>query len=123
MQSANYVGGMITFPESPESWNSINRVFIFNTTQNGNCILRWTWCLDAREPGYLLVSERIALGPDVCWTDEWPFFQIDYDLEWEERHREWRKWDARRERHEAAKARKERARTGQKRSKSKMPGT
>lgn len=109
MELENYPGGLI------KSWYpyGVDRRIVFDSLQNGGWILGWTWDHDPLAAGHILVSEHIALGADNFYAIGWPF----------SRYHKPGKVDARRERREAAKARKERARTGQKRTKSKMPGT
>ncbi|KAF1921102.1 hypothetical protein BDU57DRAFT_37565 [Ampelomyces quisqualis] len=46
---------------------------IFEPADKGGWLLRWEWVLDSCLPGYLVVSEHIALGPDICWPTDWPF--------------------------------------------------
>jgi hypothetical protein len=109
MELENLPGGLIKSRFSDE----MDLRIVFDSLQNGDWTLRWIWDLDPLAAGHILVSEHIALGADNFYAIGWPF----------SRYHKPGKVDARRERREAAKARKERARTGQKRTKSKMPGT
>jgi hypothetical protein len=109
MELEYHPGGLIKSRYS----DGVDLRIVFHSLQNGGWILRWTWDLDPLAAGHILVSEHIALGADSFFPIGWPF-------SW---YRNSGTDDARRERREAAKARKERARTGQKRTKRKMPGT
>jgi hypothetical protein len=57
-----------------------HKQMIFAPDDNGHWQLRWKWVLNTSEPGYLLVSEHIALGLDHHYLYEWPFVDSKYDL-------------------------------------------
>jgi hypothetical protein len=106
---------------------SLDRRIMFEKDEEQRPTLRWEWIYDQHALGYHVVSEFHALASDqrLDWGPwEWPFDKPYYwgpTIE----HLERRKLNQskRYNRRTAAKARKERARTGQKRSRSKMPGT
>jgi hypothetical protein len=104
------------------SWKQ--QKIVFERLDGHDWCLRWEWILDPREPGYLVVSEHTGLGPDIAeyHADQWPFY--DGLPLWEEQEilDKRRKTRPRFERRMATKARKERARTGQKKTRSRMPG-
>jgi hypothetical protein len=97
---------------------------VFERLDGHGWVLRWEWILDPCEPGYLLVSEHVRLGPDISEYDvnEWPF---STKLPWYQEEKileQTLKTKTRFERRMATKARKERARTGKKQPRSRMPG-
>jgi hypothetical protein len=103
-----------------------NRRIIFKKDEEQRPTLRWEWVYDPHALGYHVVSEFSALVSDfpyVWGSLQWTlggFMDGGYTYE-HLQHRELN--EAQRfNRRMAAKARKERARTGQKRSRSKMPG-
>jgi hypothetical protein len=98
------------------------RKVLFEPLDYGGWLLRWIWDLDPSMPGYLLVSEHIALGADTRFAWYWPFFEDPLRWDWETYDRRQKKIKARSIRRLANKSRKERAQTGQKRLRSKMPG-
>jgi hypothetical protein len=126
MELACYPGGLL---EPLYSYFPRRRV-IFEKDQTQNAILRCAWAYDPHALGYHLVSEFNAFTVDTIFYghgSEWPFFEHDNDDDWSitdehygirERNRAQRF-----DRRTATKARKERARTGQKRPRSRMPGT
>lgn len=111
----------------PGAWKfDPKRITIFERLGAEDWSLRWEWDLDSHDPGYLLVSEHIGLGPDtredwgVCvWPFSIPYAGLGY---YEVLCQRSRPNQPRFNRRMANKARKERARTGQKRTKSRMPG-
>ena len=109
----------------PEGWGSNTyaglpgQKIVFEGSGDQDWILGFEWILDAQAPAYLLISQYRAIAMDQ-WRqyDYWPF---EYHHHFS--HRKYVLQASRFERRTASKARKERARTGQKRPKSKMPGT
>lgn len=99
---------------------SLSRKVVFERSECGDWILRWIWVHDTSAPGYLLVSEHISLGADAWFRDGWPFSKPWYH---KQSDREQRLIDLRFDRRMTDNAREERARTGQKRVKSRMPGS
>jgi hypothetical protein len=105
----------------------LNRRLIFEKDKVQRPTLKWEWVYDQHAPGYHVVSEFFALASDTMYDFvllEWPFDDWHcqgYTNEYLQCRRlsKLKRFD----RCTAAKARKERARTGQKRSRSKMPGT
>jgi hypothetical protein len=103
------------------------RRLIFEKDEVQRPTLKWEWVYDPHAPGYHVVSEFYALASDTrLFLDDlwWPFdesYRQGCTNEYLQRRRlnKLKRFD----RCTAAKARKERARTGQKRSRSKMPGT
>jgi hypothetical protein len=101
--------------------DALARNCMFERLEDGTWILGWVWIHDKSAPGYLLTSEHIALGADVetrrafYWT-----FLVGKDQAY---RRSKKNSQCHSDRLMADKARKERARTGQKRTKSRMPGT
>jgi hypothetical protein len=94
---------------------------VFEPRCEGGWSLGFEWLLDHEAPGCLLVSQYQALGADRFYAEDWPFFG-NVDMSYKEDHRQHAERHARFYRRIAAKARKERARTGQKLSRSRMPG-
>ncbi|KAF2828395.1 hypothetical protein CC86DRAFT_288492, partial [Ophiobolus disseminans] len=102
------------------------RRVVFEPLEHHGCRLRWEWVSDPCDPGFLLMSEHIGLGPDCEWwaDTEWPFPEAPDDLYLFEVLKQRKIGNPPRfNRRMANKARKERARTGQKRTKSRMPGS
>jgi hypothetical protein len=99
------------------------RKAVFEPLDHGRWLLGWIWVLDDSAPGYLLVSEHIGLGPDEYGAWYWPFFEDPLYFWSQESRDRWAKVEARSARRLVNKARKERARTGQKRLRSRIPGT
>jgi hypothetical protein len=97
--------------------HGMQRRVIFERSECGDWILKWVWIHDTSAPGYLLVSEYISLGADAWFQSSWPFVSV------ENYYRDQNLEHLRFGRRLADKARKERARTGQKRAKSRMPGS
>jgi hypothetical protein len=118
MELENFPGGIIR-----REWpGDLDRKIVFEILDNG-WSLRWIWVLDPCEPGYLLLSENIGLTCDTYFLELWPFSETwEQQLDSEKRTRTGATYEARFDRRMANKARKERARTGQRRTKSKMPG-
>jgi hypothetical protein len=89
--------------------------------------LDWTWDLDRTNPLFLLISEMSAFTVDSVLrigrisSNDAPF----REARWEQPYSNIviDPWPARFKRRQAKKARKERARSGQKRNRSKMPGS
>ncbi|KAH4055374.1 hypothetical protein HBH98_056120 [Parastagonospora nodorum] len=104
-------------------WHDMQRRVIFERSECGDWILRWVWVYDTSAPGYLLVSKYISLGADNWFGCGWPFTldKLFVSDEKYDRHKNLK--HLRFGRRLANKARKERARTGQKRAKSRMPGS
>lgn len=106
----------------------------FSKQRASGYALDWVWIYDQSAPGYLLLSELSAFSVDsdihLCFHDDnWldcgigPLYANCYD-----RAKVWRntgveKWPPRFERRRAKKERKERARSGQKPTRTKMPGS
>jgi hypothetical protein len=113
---------LIQLPDdlSWDSWVDSKKI-IFEPRGKGGWRLGFEWVFDYEAPGHLLAFEYQALVIEYLWTRDWPFVETVHML-YEEYHREQVKKDARFDRRIAAKARKERARTGQKLSRSRMPG-
>lgn len=109
------------FPWSPD------RSILFEKL-DGHWILRWEWVLESCQPGYILVSEHVGLGPDSGYWDEfvWPCCHdvlATFELrKIREKFLDSDEPTAQFGRRMATKTRKERARTGQKRPRSRMPG-
>jgi hypothetical protein len=97
----------------------MHQKIVFEPLADRDWLLKWVWVFDPCEPGHLLVSEHIGLGPDTWDSSEWPFCGFSWDKENDDKID---KSNTRFNRRMAIKARKERARTGQKRAKSRMPG-
>jgi hypothetical protein len=96
----------------------MHRKVVFEPLADRGWLLKWIWVFDPSEPGHLLVSEHIGLGPDTLDSSEWPFSGFS----WKKGNaNEIDKSNTRFNRRMAIKARKC-ARTGQKRTKSRMPG-
>ncbi|KAH4004438.1 hypothetical protein HBI56_178990 [Parastagonospora nodorum] len=108
------------FLEPRLSWHDMQRRVIFERSECGDWILRWVWVYDTSAPGYLLVSEYISLGVDACYAYGWPFGKPGYHKKSDQ---EQRLIDLRFNQRMMSKFRKERARMGQKRAKSRMPGS
>ncbi|KAF3042382.1 hypothetical protein E8E12_006427 [Didymella heteroderae] len=103
-----------------------NKQIVFERTVTQGWVLRWEYIPDHIDtPGYLLTKEFTALTfnvlPRHVWT--WPFCEVYWKFPYENRAREDTKWTLRFSRRIAAKARKERVRLGQKRPRSRMPGS
>jgi hypothetical protein len=104
-----------------ENWYG-RRKIIFEPDDSGDWSLRWEWALDSWAPGYLLVSEHIALGPDAIWLDVWPFGQGERNPPFWSDDEVWARNNARAfERRMENKARKARAKARRKRG-IKVPG-
>jgi hypothetical protein len=101
--------------------DALARNCMFEQLEYGTWILEWVWIQDKSASGYLLASEHSALGADVETRRAfyWPFL-VGKDQTYR-RSKKNSQWHF--DRLMANKARKERARTGQKRTKSRMPGT
>jgi hypothetical protein len=105
----------------------VNRQIIFEFTEELGWILGWRWKYDATEPGFLVVSEFSILGHEYkgyCFLgDSWPYVSQYSYMSWANVEKacllEMRRFD----RGMAAKARKEFKRSGQRRVRSKMPGS
>jgi hypothetical protein len=119
----HYPGGLIV----ADPGYGLKRRLIFEKDEVQRPTLKWEWVYDSYALGYHVVFEFCALTNDTSfvWGPlEWPFHECycqEDPVEYFERL-ELNK-SKRFDRRTAAKARKERARTGQKRSRSKMPGT
>jgi hypothetical protein len=115
-------GGLMNDPYGVGS----RRRVIFEKDQMQSPILRWEWAYDPHALGYYVVSEFNALAGDtwdLWYESHWPFCEWRYlDYTYEARECLELNKSRRFDRCTAAKARKERARTGQKRTRSKMPG-
>jgi hypothetical protein len=119
MELENFPGGII----DAEWAGRLDRKIVFETLDNGRWSLGWIWVLDPYEPGYLLLSENIGLTCDAYISTLWPFSETwTQQVDSKKRTRTGATYKARFDRRMANKARKERTRTGQKRTKSKMPG-
>jgi hypothetical protein len=118
-QFKNYEGGAHSFATDPL------KKLVFEYCQERGWRLGYEWVLDNEACGYLLISEYRALVVE-SWSagyQDWPFHESVYIYEWKEGYKEWyAKQTVRYQRRMAAKTRKDRARTGQKISKSRMPG-
>jgi hypothetical protein len=118
-----YPGGLMDDQYDPGQKKKI----IFEKDQMQNPMIRWEWAYDPHALGYQVVSEFNALAGDTwdLWYElQWPFCEWRYrDYTNEARIRMKLNKSRRFDRRTTAKARKERARTGQKRTRSKMPGT
>jgi hypothetical protein len=100
-----------------------DKKIIFEACGERGWVLGFEWVFDPEEPGYLLVSEYQGLGTEFHWGSRtWPFGSPHFQS-WEERCTHEARRNERFSRRMATKARKERARTGQKMSRSRMPGS
>ena len=99
----------------------LDRKVLFYQNEEQEWVLRWEWVLDKEAFGHDLCSEfpQITL---CSFGSDWPFHDHYWDLPYDDRHHEGPNWDARYARRIANTTRKELARTGQKRTRSKMPG-
>lgn len=116
-------------------WQGGNRKVVFEQLDDQRFLLSWIWDMSSSEPGYLIVSEYMGLGPDSYWYSSvwihgkkpyffnycWPFSDAHPDLHGDGYNIKGTPQEKRFERREANKARKERARTGNKRPR-RMPG-
>jgi hypothetical protein len=96
----------------------------FEYTEDFGWTLGWRWEFDATEPGFMVASEFYTLGEEERFyrTDSWPYTpDNDYVLRVDEDnvHTKMRRFN----RGMAAKARKEMKRSGQRRVRSKIPGS
>lgn len=145
MELEEHPGGIIE-----EFYPGPNRKMIFEKDGSHRASLRWEWAVDPNAPGYDVLTEFAVMALDMhrnsdmdgpsfgrhSWTKGtesetdldhiyWPFI----DLKSKEAYFKYSEESAnplqasRLERRLANKARKERARSGQKRVRSKMPGT
>jgi hypothetical protein len=119
----NRPGGLIF---DREDYNQVRKI-IFEKDEMQSLTLRWEWAYNPHALGYYVVSEFNALAGDtwdLWYESHWPFCEWRWWVHTdEERERLYLNKSRRFDRRTAAKARKERARTGQKRSQDKMPGT
>jgi hypothetical protein len=101
------------------------KVFLRNYDRRG-WVLWWEHCFeDDSLPGYSLLTEFTGVTADTRgWVpDDWPFTAIEYIRRDKDIWRTGPKWESRFNRRMASKARKEAAKLGQKRVRSRMPGT
>jgi hypothetical protein len=112
---------------APDPGYGLQRRVILEKDEVQRLTLRWEWDYDPIAPGYHLVSYFNALAGDTFVSShaaEWPFsswFCWTLADEQQLKHRDIHS-SRRFNRRTADKAHKERARTGQKQSRSKMPG-
>lgn len=101
-----------------------NRRIIVEYTSERGWVLGWEWVFDDHGPGFLVFSEFSTLS-EACYgfLHAWPFEPHNFDLSWDDRKRISPKWMNRLSRRMAAKSRKELKRSGQRRPRSKMPGS
>lgn len=114
-------------------WQEANRKVVFEQLDDQRFLLSWIWDMSSSEPGYLIVSEYMGLGPNSDWYKPvwlgqpyffnycWPFSDAHLDLHGDGYNIKGTPQEKRFERREANKVRKERARTGKKRPR-RMPG-
>jgi len=96
------------------------RKVLFERSESGDWILKWIWVHDTSAPGHLIASEHISLGADAWSQQDWPFSKPWYH---EDSDEEQRLIGLRFDRRMMDRSRKERAGMGQKRVKSRMPGS
>jgi hypothetical protein len=123
LQADSTFGGM----EEENIANSPYRQVIFECTEELGWILGWRWEHDNKEPGFLVVSEFSTLGTEVeryhPYGDLWPYVHQDTNISWADRQKARLLKMKRFDRGMASKARKEFSRSGQRRVRSKMPGS
>lgn len=96
-----------------------NKRIVFERDWEQKWILGFERVFDHEAPGYSLLSEYPTLVVESYWrNNEWPFYEWVYEAE-----RQWDDRSAHFSRRMVAKERKECARLGQKRPRSRMPGT
>lgn len=102
-----------------------NRRIVFDYAEEQGWTLGWKWVYDAQDPGFLVLSEFTIMVADAYLgvENEWPFDTVDTSLLYPDIARRGPKSENRFSRRMSAKARKELKRTGQRRVRSKMPGS